>query len=123
MRLFWKIVKILLAIFMIYAGVQHFLKPAFYLPFVPAFLPLKLSIIYFSGVLEMVLGILLLLPKFAKMGATGILILLLIFLPIHIWDVFSDQPAIGSKEAAMSRLPIQFVFIGLAWGIRKYASP
>jgi len=117
MRLFWKIIKILLALFMIYAGVQHFLKPTFYLPFVPPILPFKLGVIYFSGVLEMVVGILLLLPKFAKLGATGILWLMLLFLPIHIWDVFSDQPAIGSPEAAMIRLPMQLVLIGLAWGV------
>ena len=122
MSLFWKILKILLAIFMGYAGVQHFLKPNFFLPFVPDFLPLTMVMVYLSGVVEIVLGVLLLLPKFAKWGATGILGLMIIFLPIHIWDVFSDQPAIGSTEAAMIRLPIQFVIIGLAWAVRKYAT-
>tara|TARA_R110002049_G_scaffold137671_3_gene297688 strand:- start:6833 stop:7204 length:372 start_codon:yes stop_codon:yes gene_type:complete len=122
MSLFWKILKILLAIFMVYAGVQHFLKPTLFLPFVPDFLPLTMVMVYLSGVLEIVLGVLLLLPKFAKWGATGILGLMVIFLPIHIWDVFSDQPAIGSTEAAMIRLPIQFVIIGLAWAVRKYAT-
>ena len=122
MKLFWTILKILLALFMIYAGVQHFLKPSFYLPFVSPFLPFKMFVIYSSGVLEIVLGVMLLLPKYAKSGATGILWLMIIFLPIHIWDIFSDQPAIGSHEAAMIRLPKQFVFIGLAWGVRKYAT-
>ncbi|MBC8770228.1 DoxX family membrane protein [Arenibacter sp. BSSL-BM3] len=122
MKLFWTILKILLALFMIYAGIQHFLKPSFYLSFVPYFLPFKMLVIYLSGVLEIVLGVLLLLPKYAKLGATGILWLMIIFLPIHIWDVFLDQPAIGSHEAAMIRLPIQFVIIGLAWAVRKYAT-
>jgi len=122
MRLFWKILKILLAIFMVYAGIQHFLKPAIFLPFVPDFLPLKMLIVFLSGAVEVVLGALLLLPKLAKWGATGILVLMIIFLPIHICDVFSDQPAIGSAEAAMIRLPIQFVIIGLAWTVRKYAT-
>ena len=123
MKLFWTGLKLLLALFMIYAGVQHFLKPTFYLPFVPQFLPFKLMIVYFSGVLEMVLGVLLLLPKYSRLGATGIIWLMIAFLPIHIWDVFSDQPAIGSQEAAMIRLPVQFIFIGLSWAIRKYATP
>ena len=37
MKLLWTILKILLALFMIYAGVQHFIKPTFYLVFVPDF--------------------------------------------------------------------------------------
>lgn len=122
MMLIWKILKILLALFIIYAGVQHFVKPTFYHVFVPDFLPFKMTIIYLSGIIEIVLGVLLLLPKYARLGATGIFWLMIIFLPIHVWDVFSDQPAIGSTEAAMIRLPIQFVFIGLAWGVGKYAT-
>ena len=122
MMLFWKILKILLALFMIYAGIQHFLKPTFYIAFVPDFLPFKMFIIYWSGVLEIVLGILLFLPKYSKLGATGIFWLMIVFLPIHIWDVLSEHPAIGSSEAARIRLPIQFVFIGLAWVVGKYAT-
>jgi len=122
MKLFWTILKILLTLFMIYAGVQHFLNPTTYLPFVPSFLPFKMFTIYLSGVLEIVLGVLLLFPKYTKLGATGILWLMIIFMPIHIWDVFVEQPAIGSHGAAMIRLPIQFVFIALAWSVRKYAS-
>ncbi|MCM4152376.1 DoxX family membrane protein [Arenibacter sp. N53] len=122
MKLFWTILKILLALFMLYAGVQHFLKPTFYLSFVPPFLPFKMLVIYLSGILEIVLGVLLLLPTYAKLGATGILWLMIIFLPIHIWDVFLEQPAIGSHEAAMVRLPIQFIIIGMAWAVGKYAT-
>tara|TARA_R110002050_G_scaffold184238_3_gene317688 strand:+ start:25962 stop:26339 length:378 start_codon:yes stop_codon:yes gene_type:complete len=122
MKLFWTILKILLALFMIYAGMQHFFKPTFYLPFVPQFLPFKIFVIYLSGILEMVLGVLLQLPKYTKYGATGILWLMIVFLPVHVWDVFSDRPAIGSPQAAMIRLPIQIALIGLAWGVGKYAT-
>jgi len=115
-QLFWIVIKILLAIFMINGGVQHFLKPDFYLPFVPSFLPYKMMIIYASGIVEIILGITLLLnQRYAKYGALGILFLMLLFLPIHIWDVFSETPAIGDHEAALIRLPIQFLLIALSW--------
>jgi uncharacterized membrane protein len=115
-QIIWIVVKILLALFMIYAGIQHFLKPAFYLPFVPSFLPFTIPIIYVSGVVEIALGIALLLPKqYAKYGALGVLILMILFLPIHTWDVFSATPAIGSHNAALIRLPIQFIIIALSW--------
>lgn len=112
--------QILLALFFIYAGIQHFIKPTFYEPFVPAFLPFKTTIIYASGILEALFGILLLIPKYAKLGATGILVLLLIFLPVHVWDVFSETPAIGTQKAAYIRLPFQFLFIAWAYGIKRF---
>ena len=98
------------------------MKPEFYEPFVPSFLPLKMLIIYASGALELVFGLLLLMPKYAKLGATGILLLLLIFLPVHIWDVFAEAPAIGSQKAAYIRLPFQFLFIAWAYGVRRSVS-
>jgi len=115
----WIVIRVIFAIFMIYAGVQHFVKPDFYIPFVPSFMPFTTAIIYSSGILEILLGILLLIPKFAKLGALGIMLLMLVFLPIHVWDVFSDTPAIGSHTAALIRLPVQFLFIALAWKIKK----
>jgi len=115
-QIFWNVIKIILALFIIYGGVQHFLKPDFYLPFVPSFLPYKMMIIYASGIVEIILGITLLLnQRYAKYGALGILFLMLLFLPIHIWDVFSETPAIGDHEAALIRLPIQFLLIALSW--------
>ena len=118
----WNILKIVIALFMIYAGIQHFIKPNFFIPFVPDFLPLKTTIIYASGVAEILVGVLLLIKKYAKIGAIGILVLLFLFLPIHIWDVFAEVPAIGSRKAALIRLPIQFLLIFIVWKIKNSVS-
>ncbi len=115
----WTGVRILFAIFMIMGGVQHFLKPDFYLPFVPDFLPFKMEVIYLSGLLEIALGALLLLKKYARLAAMGIFILMVLFLPIHVWDVFSSTPAIGTHKAALIRLPFQFLFMAIAWKIKQ----
>ncbi|MDE5419155.1 DoxX family membrane protein [Labilibaculum sp. DW002] len=115
----WTGVRILFAIFMIMGGVQHFLKPDFYLPFVPDFLPFKMEVIYMSGLLEIALGALLLLKKYARIAAMGIFILMVLFLPIHVWDVFSSTPAIGTHKAALIRLPFQFLFMAIAWKIKQ----
>lgn len=119
MKIVWKILTYLLAVFFIYAGVQHFIKPEFYEPFVPYFLPYEAFFVYASGVLELLFGILLFVPKYAKIGATGILLLLIAFLPVHILDIFAETPAIGTKNAAYIRLAVQFVFIAWAYGVRK----
>jgi len=120
MKIVWKVLQVLLALFLIYAGVKHFLTPEFYEPFVPAFLPAKTVIVYLSGVVEIVLGVLLFVPKYTKKAATGVIVLMLIFLPVHIWDVFSDTPAIGSHTAAMIRVPFQFVFIAWAYAVKRF---
>ena len=121
-RKIWIILKVTLAIFLIFGGVQHFLKPDFYIPFVPKFLPFTMFTIYISGLFEIAFGIALFTKKYAKLGAWGIFILMLIFLPIHIWDVFSDTPAIGSHKAALIRLPIQFVLIVVSWKVISIVS-
>lgn len=120
MKIVWKVLQVILSLFLMYAGVQHFLKPEFYEPFVPAFLPAKTSIVYLSGVVEIALGVLMFIPKYTKRAAIGVIILMLVFLPIHVWDVFSDAPAIGSHKAALIRLPFQFIFIAWAYLIRRF---
>jgi len=107
---------------MIYAGIQHFVKPDFFTPFVPEFLPLKTTIVYVSGIAEILVGLLLLIKKYAKIGAIGILILLFLFLPIHVWDVFAETPVIGSRKAALIRLSIQFLLIFIVWKIKENVS-
>ncbi|MGZ2368167.1 DoxX family protein [Ancylomarina sp. YFZ004] len=119
----WVGVRILFALFMIMGGVQHFLKPDFYLPFVPNFLPFPMTIIYLSGFVEIALGLLLLFRKYAKIAAVGIFMLLLLFLPVHVWDIITDTPAIGSHKAALIRLPFQFLFLAIAWKIKQVTSP
>jgi uncharacterized membrane protein len=122
MKIFWIVLKVILSLFLIYAGVQHFIKPEFYEPFVPNFLSEKTMIVYLSGVVEIGLGVLMLIPKYTRLGAMGIMWLMITFLPIHIWDVFSDTPAIGSHKAALIRLPFQFLLIGWAYGIKRFSS-
>jgi len=115
-------VRLLFALFMIMGGVQHFLKADFYLPFVPSFLPFPMTIIYVSGFVEIALGLLLLFRKYAKIAAVGIFMLMLLFLPVHIWDIITDTPAIGSHKAALIRLPLQFLFLAIAWKIKQVIS-
>ena len=118
MKIVWIVVRVLFAIFIIFSGVQHLLNPDFYTVFVPSFLPFNTAIIYSSGIVEILLGIMMIIPKFAKQGALGVLVLMLLFLPIHVWDVFSATPAIGSHQAALIRLPVQLLFIALAWKLK-----
>jgi uncharacterized membrane protein len=118
MKLLRKILTFLLGAFMIYAGYSHFANPDMYSPFIPNFLPEGI-VNYGAGVVEIILGIGTFIPAYRKQALFGILLLMLIFLPLHIIDVFAENPAIGSHKAAYVRLPVQFVFILWAWWMWK----
>jgi len=105
--------SLLLGLFMIYGGVNHILKPLFYLPFVPNFFPFRETIVFLSGLLEILVGVGLFIPLFRQWSAWIVLAMMLAFLPIHIWDIFRSDPAIGSHAAALIRAPFQLIFI--AW--------
>jgi uncharacterized membrane protein len=114
MDLFITIVKFVFAGFFSFAGIMHIIKPKLFKHFIPKPLPKNL-VNYVAGVIEVGLGVGLLFPQFIKESAMGILILLVLFLPIHIWDVTRERPAIGSKKLAIIRIPLQFLLMYLAY--------
>jgi len=86
---------------------------------VPSFLAdFTLPIVYLSGVIEIAIGLLLFSTKYQRLGAFSFLLLMLSFLPLHIWDVFAENPFTGSQQAAVIRLVLQFVLIGLLWKLK-----
>ena len=64
--------KFILSVFMIGAGMMHFAKPDFYLKIVPPYLPAHYELVILSGVCEVVLGVLLLVPRSSQLAAWGI---------------------------------------------------
>ena len=108
------ILRIIFGLFFTYIGVMHFLKPRFFNGFIPKPLP-KLAVNYVAGFIEVVIGIGLLFNATAKNAAIGFFLLMVVFLPLHIWDLFKEKPAIGSKKIAIIRLPIQFLLLYIAY--------
>ncbi|MDB2385197.1 hypothetical protein N9V96_01865 [Polaribacter sp.] len=99
---------------LIFAGIMHIIKPRVFKNFTPPFLPLKITN-YAIGFIEFSLGVALLFKNTQKIGGIAIFILMLIFLPIHIWDATKLKPAIGSKTVAYIRIPIQFLLLYVAY--------
>jgi uncharacterized membrane protein len=107
------ILKLLLAIFFVLVGFNHFFNPTFYLRIMPSYLPWHLLLVYLSGLVEIILGILLLIPKFMQLAARGLIALLVAVFPANIYmlvnhDLFPEH----SVEALCLRLPLQVVLIG-----------
>jgi uncharacterized membrane protein len=89
---------------------MHFIKMDFFKHFIPDFFNKKL-VNYGVGIIEFTLGLGLFFPKTVNEASIGIFILLILLLPIHIWDLTKQRPAIGSKKIAIVRIPFQFVLM------------
>lgn len=110
------ILKYLLCIFFVIAGVMHFANPEFYLKMMPPYLPWHLGLVYVSGVFEIVLGILLIIPKYTRLAAWGLIALLIAVFPANIYLAMNPQlMPNASPTAHLIRLPFQLVFIAWAW--------
>lgn len=112
----------ILAFMMIFGAYNHVADPEFYDGFIPDFFP-KLTVNYISAIVELIIGVLIILPNWRRLGALLFIGLMVAFFPIHIWDLLKDVPAIGSKQLAMIRLVVQFIFIGIAYVVFKKAKP
>jgi len=103
--------KFLLAIFMIGAGTMHFVNPGFYLKIMPQYLSLHRELVYLSGVCEIVLGLLLFVPRFSRLAAWGIIALLIAVFPANIY-VYQHQAVLTAPPILhLLRLPLQGVII------------
>lgn len=108
--------KYSLGLSFVLAGLYHFINPAFYLRMMPSYLPWHLFLIYLSGFFETALGLLLLVPKYTRLAAWGLIALLVAVFPANVNmalnpQLFPDLPPV----ALWLRLPLQIVFIALAY--------
>ena len=88
------ILKCVFAVFFVVAGINHFVNPAFFLKIMPPYLPWHLPLVYISGVLEIVLGGLLLWPSWSRLAAWGLIALLIAVFPANLhMALHTDQHA------------------------------
>lgn len=114
--------KALLALIMVLAGILHFAKPGPFVRIVPKFLPAPLTLVYVSGVFEILGGIGLLVPQTSQLAAWGLVALFVAVFPANLNMALnnipmSDKPI--SPVLAWLRLPLQGVLIAWAWWFTK----
>ena len=116
------ILIIISSIFYVIVGIKHFIDPNFFLAIVPPYLPYHLELVYISGLFEILFGVMILFPKYRYWGSVGLILLLIAVFPanIYLFQSVEAQKAIGAtQEIATWRLPIQGIFILVAYWIRK----
>src|SRR5690606_29731168 len=102
----------LLGVLFILAGVNHFRKPKMYERIMPPYIPAHKSMVVWSGIVEMILGMMLLIPEHQPIAAWGIILMLVVFLTVH-FHMLSDEKASMNlpKWILILRIPLQLALI------------
>jgi uncharacterized membrane protein len=111
--------RIVLAVFMVVAGVVHFVNPQIYVSIMPKYLPWHLELVYISGILEILFGVGLL-TRFSSLAAWGLIGLFVAVFPANLNMALHPElvPQIP-KVFLWFRLPLQAVLIWWAWKFTK----
>jgi len=120
MRTFKIVMKHLFAAFFIFAGLNHFRDPEFYLRTMPPYLPWPSMLHLIAGFFEIVFGVMLLISRTQRLAAWGLIALLLAVYPanIHMAVNHQDYPE-WPMVFLWIRLPLQVILIAWAWWFTK----
>lgn len=110
-----------MGIFYILVGISHFTSPIWYVQIVPPSLPYKLELVYVSGLFEILFGGMLFFKKTRFLAGWGLILLLIAVYPANIYLAQTNGAAMNTTPlVAWGRLPVQFIFVGLAYLHSKY---
>ncbi|WP_026898875.1 DoxX family protein [Daejeonella oryzae] len=112
MNLLLKMSWIILGCLFILAGLNHFRNPDTYLLLIPSYFPYPVFINIASGIIEIILGFSLLISKTRKFSAWGIIILLICFIPAHIYMIQKAPFEMGALQITVTIAWIRLVMQG-----------
>jgi len=116
---YWIVALILLV--MGGGGAAHLMQPALFTGFVFAPFPPTATVIV-AGFVQIGIAIMALLPGTRARAGLFFAVLCLGYMPLHIWDLFRDDPMIAPLSAAIVRIFIQVFFIWAGLRLWKKAA-
>jgi uncharacterized membrane protein len=120
-----RISLLLLAVFFILAGLNHFVNKKFYVSMMPPYLPAHTALVYASGLFEILGGIGVLIAQTRKWAGYCLIALMLAVFPANIYMAMNPALFAGSAPlwALYLRLPIQFIIIAWIYWTTKPDKP
>ena len=122
-----QILRSMLGIMFVSAGILHFVEPEPFVRIVPSYLPEPLLLVWISGFFEIVGGIGLFISRLRVWAAYGLIALLIAVFPANINMAVNNINFNGAipNAALWLRLPLQLVLIACVWwsSISKERSP
>ena len=117
---------LVMSLMYVFIGVKHFTDPQYFINITPPQVQHKLFAVYFTGVLEVLGGLLILNKKTRMIGAYTLIFLLIVVFPANIYLYVSETPQqlLGiSKTQALTRMPFQAPLIVIAYWHSKENHP
>jgi uncharacterized membrane protein len=112
--------RYVLGVSFVLAGANHFLNPELYLQIMPSYLPWHLFLVYLSGIFEIVFGALVFIPKFTRVAAWGLVLLLITIFPANLHMALNAKNYANIPSVLLwLRLPLQAVLIAWAYGYTR----
>ena len=106
----------LLSVIFIIAGVFHLIKPKAFMRIMPLYIPYHKELVYLSGVTEIIAGIGVLFLETRFFAIWGIIIMLILFFPVHIHMLINKKASLKlPKFILIFRLLLQFGIIYWAY--------
>ncbi len=110
---------IVMGVLYVVAGVNHFLSPGFYEKMLRGLLPFAPALNIISGIAEVLLGFLVILPETRVYAAWGIIVLLVAVFPANINMAVHAEKWRISATVLYLRLPLQLLLIWWAYQYTK----
>lgn len=111
------IARVILALFFVAAGINHFVHPDIYVRIVPFWLTSPALLVQITGICEMLGGIGVLIRIARRLAGVGLIALLIAVFPANVQmvqhpELYAD---IGTAPEFYLRLPLQLVLIAWVW--------
>lgn len=107
-----------LGICFIFFAIGHVVKAEGMVQMLPPWLPFRLSIIYFTGVIEVLIGIALFIPKLQVNAAKVAIVVFVVFFPANIYAALNGTGLGGHQWGPiylLIRFPLQLILIAWAY--------
>jgi len=117
---------ILLALFFIAGGINHFINSDIYVAIMPTYLPAHLELVYLSGLFEILGGIGVVLSPIRQWAGYGLIALLIAVFPANIYMAMNPDKFVDIVSAWILyvRLPLQFLLLWWTfWATRNDRTP
>jgi uncharacterized membrane protein len=116
------VARAVLATAMIVVGVAHFARPGPFVKIVPGYLPRPRELVYLSGFFEVLGGVGLLVPRWSRAAAWGLIALFVAVFPANVNMAVNRIEIEGVPNDPLlywARLPLQGVLIAWAWWLTR----
>jgi uncharacterized membrane protein len=114
-----------LALMLLLTSTAHFSNAPAMVQMMPAFLPFKVQLVYFTGILEIAVAIGLWINRTTKMASIVLIVFFILILPSNVIGSLKRVELGGMENGPIYlffRIPLQFLFTWWAYyfGIRKF---